>query len=405
MRNWLLFIALSLGYFVAGALPANAASLGISPQQIDGEGSRSWFVSTLNRGESKHDVVSISNDTESALEVFLEALDGVSTNNGGYSLVSSVSENQDLGTWINLERASVVIAPLASVKVGFTINVPSTASAGEHRGGIAVYAKNDSTQLNDDTRNQTHVAARIYVTVPGEITRDIVFEEATHRIEDGRLFFDIKAQNKSNIILEPALDISMRNLFFSTTQSEDTTGTFLAGSDMVIEKEWTKRAPRFGYYSVNLVLHTWTVKQTLPDGTVSILPDQTFEYSFGFWVGSTWLIWALLMLLLGWLGYRAWAYLGDRSKYLMEHTTYIVKKGDTVVRIAEERGTKVKQIVRLNALPWPHTINAKDKLLVPRGRLSADGLQQKRMSDPMPSFWVYLISIKISLYHPSVEKL
>jgi len=403
MRLWLRFIVLILGYFAFGALPTQAADLGIVPEQVNGEEARSWFAWTLAGGETKRDVLVINNYAEDSFEVVLEALDSVSSRSGNFTLVDSVSQNRDLGRWIDFDQTRVTIAPLTSVRVGFVIRVPQAAGVGEHSGAIVTYAKDPAKSASAQTEEP--VVARVYVAVPGAITREVVFTDVTHRVEEGgRLFFSIKAQNRSNIKLEPALDISLRNFFVSATQSEETVGTFLAGDDIVVEKEWARGAPKFGYYTVDVALHTWNTKQILADGTVSTLPDQTYDYHYSFWVIPV-LLWRLLfILILSWLSYRIWAYLRDRGNYLTEYVIRTVKKGDTIVKIAEEENVNINRIVRLNALTWPYTVNIKDGLLIPRGRLTFDELCRKRESDPMPRFWVYLFSLKSGLYRPSLNK-
>lgn len=375
-----------------------SADLGILPRQNADEETRSWFVYTLNLGESREDVVVVNNHSEEAMTVVVEALDAVSTSDGGYSLVSSIDDNRDLGNWVELDKTELVIPALSSAEVGFKLTVPQTASVGEHNGGVVVYAKESASAGN--LKIQTRVAARIYVTVPGVVERNITFQGATFEMKDGKSIFTIRAKNESNIKLEPALDISVKGLFVAGMQSEDAAGTFLAGSDMVIEREWIKGKPRFGYYFATVALHTWSVKQTLADGSVSNLPNETFTYRFGFWVGSVVWFWILLILILAWLVFRIWVYRNDRNKYLTKFTTHTAKANDTVVRLAEEHRTKPKYIIQLNSLLWPYAINAQDKLLIPKGRLTAEELSAKRAKSPLPSILIYLFSGRLSLYHP-----
>ena len=372
------------------------------PSQIEGEQGRSRFIYVLNRGESKQDSVIVTNHAGETKTIAIEALDAITTSDGSYSVVDSVEKNQDVGNWIQLEATTIVLPAGASREVGFTITVPETAGVGEHSGGIAVYARDAASKSGITLK--TRVATRMYITVPGKIERNIIFEEVTHKIEDNQLIFNIRAKNDSNVKLEPALDITLSALLGSRTQQEDENGVFLPGWDMEITKIWDKPAPKFGFYRVKVVLHTWTMEQTLPDGTTSTIPNLDFTYKFSFWVGGGYLLWTLIILMLLWIIYRTFVYFGDKSKYILEVETYTVKKGDTIMHISERTGIFPRVLVKLNQLKWPYVINAGDKLLIPRGRMSAGKLHQKKISNPMPSFWRYLISAKMSIYHPFPDK-
>jgi len=401
--NKLIFILILIClWLVPQSALAQGGGLGIMPSQIEGGETRSWFVYTMNKGESREDSITINNHSDKSKTVVIEFLDAISTTDGSYSLVESRSKNQDIGKWVDLEESTFVLSAGSSREIKFTVTVPNDASVGEHNGGIVVYEKPKIN--NSDIKIITRVAARMYITVPGKIERNIEFEEVDYEIQDGQLIFNIKAQNDSNVKLEPALSITLSGLLSSRTQEENNNGVFLAGKEMDITETWDRPAPRFGFYRVKLILSTWTMEQTMPDGTVSKIPNLDFTYSFNFWVGSLYMVWLLLILILFWITYRVVVYLGDRSKYILDTEVYVVKKGDTIMHISERTGVFPRVLVKLNQLRWPYVINAKDKLLVPRGRLSAGKLYQKRISDPMPSFWIYLLSWRISLYHPSAGK-
>lgn len=390
-------------WLIPQSASAQGGGLGIIPSQIEGEETRSWFVYTMNKGDIREDSVVINNHATKSKTIIVESLDALTTLDGSYSLVNSISDNQDIGNWVELEQDTITLPAGSSVEVKFKVTVPNDASVGEHNSGITIYEK-PSGLANSGFNIETRVAARMYITVPGKIERNVEFGEVSYKIEDGQLIFNIQAINKSNVKLEPALDIYVSGLFGSRGQEENQNGVFLAGSAIDITKTWDRPAPKFGWYRVKIILHTWEMEQALPDGTVSKIPNLDFTYSFNFWVGSLYIIWLLLILILSWIAYRGVVYFGDRSKYVLEIEIYTVKKGDTIMHISEKTGVFPKALVQLNQLKWPYVINSKDKLLIPRGRLSTSKLYQKQISDPMPSFWVYLLSIRMSLYHPSINQ-
>lgn len=396
-------IALALGWLAALAAPVKAG-LGIMPQQIAGEDTRSWFVYTLDRGQSQRDTVVINNHSDESAEIVIEALDAISTDDGSYGLVSSPVDNQHIGKWVTLDRERVVLGSGKSAEVGFTIRIPADASVGEHNGGIVIHQERTQPASGSSINVQTRVAARVYVTVPGVVEREIEFDRVSHRFEDGKLCFTIEAHNKSNVKLEPSLDIRLTGLLGSTKHTEENVGTFLAGKEMKIERMWPKSTPKIGYYRVHLTLHTWAIEQTLSDGTTSQLPDVTFEYTFGFWVGSPLIVWGIVIILLGWLAYRVWAYLWDRNKYRTNFKLHTAKKDETIVRIAELTKVKPQYLIKINSIGWPYIVNRGDKILVPQGKLTPFQLEKRREKYPLPSFLVYLVSWRPSLYRSFVSR-
>jgi len=394
----LLVLVLGLGW----SLPAQAGSLGITPKPLPNEPLRSWFVYTLRPGETKDDTVVINNHSDKPLAVIIEALDATNTAEGGFTLIDSPDQNQDIGRWIKLDASAVSIAAGKSAEVGFRIAVPSDASPGQHSGAIAIYEKLAGQPSGIGLR--IRVGARVYVTVPGKVTRKITIQKVSHEIKDGKLTFAIQAKNESNVNLEPALDINMRSLLRNLHQEENELGTYLPNSSMKLTATWKRSAPKMGYYRVKLVLHTWSVDEVLEDGSKKTLPDMTFSYSFSFWVGGKYLIWLTSFLLLLWLGFRFVIYLLDRIKYRTKVEVHTIQKGETVMHLSERTGVFPQHIVRFNRLVWPYAVNAGDRLMVPTRPLTPDELYQKLQSEFLPPVWQYLLSFRTSLYHPAIGR-
>ena len=386
---------------VVFGVPLAQAGLGIMPKQLDDTTeTRSWFVHTLDLGESLQETVVINNHSDKTVTAIIEALDATSTRTGGYSLVSSVEKNEDIGNWVVLDSNRIVLAPHESREIGFVITVPITASVGEHSGGIAIH---ELLPIKKDGVNiQMRVAARIYITVPGKVVRDIEFRKVSYTIDDGQLIFNIQARNNSNVRIEPDLDITITGLFGSSTQHYENVGNFLSESEINIESIWEDSPPRFGFYSIKTVLHTGSVEQFLDNGKVSTLPNETYEHSIIIWVGPQWLGWLLLALIFIWIGYRAVIYIRDGEKYYTKVELYMVKSGDTLTSIVNEYKITPKLLLKFNKLSWTFDISPGDSIMIPVGRLTKTQVGQQGQ---MPTIWKYLITIKSSLYYPVLKNI
>lgn len=395
--GWLGF---SLLWAQASFTPAHAAGgLGILPQPTSTEPSRSRFVYVLKPGEIQDDVVVVNNHSDKPMTVGIETLDAQNTTDGAFTLVTDSKENQDLGTWITPSSDTITIPAGASTEVSFRLVVPNDASVGEHSGAIAVYQKSGST--SGGVGLKILIGARIYVTVPGIVTRKLTFDKVSHEFKDDKLLFHIQTTNQSNVNIEPALDIKLRGLFRTYTQVESRNGTYLPNKTLTLNPVWERRAPWFGYYRVNLILHTWSATEVGADGSKTELPDMTFSYSYGFWMGGIYFIILGALLLLAWLALRFTVWWKDRRKFRTKTDVYVVSQGETIMHISEKTGALPQHIVKFNRLVWPYSLNAKDKLMIPTRLLTGDELYQKYQTEFLPNFFSYLISWRSSLYHPS----
>jgi len=390
-------LALALICLSHPAALAQGGGIGIIPKQPEDGEARSWFIYTLNAGESVSDTVTINNHSDQKKFIQIEALDGLTTLSGNYSLVENADANQDLGTWVKLDASRIYVAPHSSQEVDFIVTVPEHASVGEHAGGVVIYEINP---LTSGVNIKARVGARMYVMVPGKVARNITFEDVSYSIKDNKLIFYIKAKNDSNVKLEPALDIILSGLFGRITQTEQDAGTYLAGRSIELTREWDRGAPHFGYYRVQFVFNTLSVEQVLADGTKTTLPSETFTHTISIWVGTVYLWWMLGILVLAWLIYRMSTYINDLRKYRTRIEVYTVGAHENLNKISEKTGIMVSVIIKFNHLKWPHRTKKGEQLLIPRGRLASHEVREKQLVERLPDFTKYLLSFRHTHYHP-----
>ncbi len=384
------------------ASPVLAGSIGVVPKALPEEGARSWFVYTLSPGAIKEDYVSIHNSGTKPITVVVEALDATNTTKGVFTLVKNVADNKDLGKWVKVSQPELTIPAGKTVDVKFTVSVPLDANVGEHSAGIAVYEK--PSGANTGMSMKIRVGARMYVTVPGKVHRKITFLGVTHEVKDGKLVFNIKTRNDSNINLEPELEINMRGLLRTIKQTDRDISVYMPNSSFELTKTWNHIRPWLGYYRFQFVLHSMTGTETLEDGTVNQLPDEKFTYTLGMWVGTSWLLIFGGALLLTWLIFRFIVYFKDKKKFYARIQVYTVKAGEGLMHVAETTDVFPEVLIRFNQLPWPHALKAGDKLLIPAGVLTPDEIYRKQQTETLPSIFTYLFSFRTSLYHPIMKQ-
>jgi len=149
----------------------------IVPTNVDSAGplAASWFIASINPGQSKTFTASVQNNQRRQMELQIIAKDSMATSDGVFTYIPTEQENKNAGSWISLASQSVSLSPNASQNVDFTVTVPPQTPAGEYAAVVAVQEKsgqNDGSPL----LIQQRIGARVYITVGGDLAASAVVE-------------------------------------------------------------------------------------------------------------------------------------------------------------------------------------------------------------------------------------
>lgn len=354
---------------------------GVSMTPVDGPDGkpRGVFNLIIEPGKPTTDSFYVRNGSNETLKIAIFP--------SGYELnyqqgvITEVQELPDAmpepGKWITVDRSEIVLTPDTSAKVNFTINVPATADVGDHMGTLFVQSmpKDVGTKgsgVGINIRN----GVRVYMTVPGEIDRNLLVHKVKHKIYpfwqifNRKLAFVLDLENKGNVTLTPKIDITMRGLFGAVgTQEGAQYVRLFRGQRQTGEKDWIKRAPYFGRFVANFAMHLGERKQINLDLTETMLPDKVVNIRYVFWVFP----WQELigLMFIGFVLYLVrsiWLYSVIASRLKTNAKLYVVTKGDTLTKIAGNFGIDARTLASFNLLRWPYQIETGDKLLIPTGR-------------------------------------
>lgn len=386
-----LFGFLVVGLVAVYALPATALTtggIGAYPAHPDPtiKYSESWFIYSLDLGESKEDAVLLSNTTPEAQTIKLYPVDAVPSNQGNFALEAESDPRDGIGAWIELSETLVTLEPGEQREIPFTITIPETADVGEHAGGIILQkAKAGEVEGNMGASIVTRIGVRVYETVPGEIRKNLVLTNfAVQRVAAPKSapFYHITltAINQSNVTLKPEVrlkiggwgkttyadleDITIKSLRLFFTRQGKFPIKFFHGD--ILKKEWqlmrdqkvTTRwewpEPKFGRFTFQAALtyegNDGPKMLTSPALTVWVIPWRELGV-----VGGTIVVIGALEILRRIL----------RSKKRWQK--YTVKKGEQLVEIAEGYGMSWKKIARANQLKSP-LVREGQTILVPPPR-------------------------------------
>ncbi|TRZ50644.1 MAG: DUF916 domain-containing protein [Dehalococcoidia bacterium] len=190
--------------------------LGIYPNESEWNEKNSltkaWFIYTLEPGEVKKGKVDIVNTSDEPVEVKVYPVDAVTTKDGAFAPQPEDRERVDVGAWTTMSRSELSLEPDETKVVDFTIEVPENAEVGDHMGAIVVQGKEVPAAGEGTTmRVVSRVGARIYLTVPGEIIKELEIEEFSWKMEEGYVVFYLTLTNKGNVRISPKGEILIKD--------------------------------------------------------------------------------------------------------------------------------------------------------------------------------------------------
>lgn len=207
-----------LGFFALASFcyAISYGGLGIYPNESEWDENNSltkaWFIYTLKPGEVKEAKVDIINQSDQSVEVKIYPVDAVTTKDGAFAPQSEDREKIDVGAWITMSASELSLKPNKTKAVDFTIKVPENAEVGDHMGAIIVQGK-EIPEAEKGTAMQvvTRVGARIYLTVPGEMIKELELGDFSYKIEEGQVVFYLTLTNKGNVRISPKGEIEIKD--------------------------------------------------------------------------------------------------------------------------------------------------------------------------------------------------
>ena len=156
-----------------------ALSWSLSPTQISGQSERVSFRFEVAAGQSVNDSITVKNFGTTELTLSLYPGDGLTSTDGDFDIASAPTVSVSTGTWITLAQDQVTLAPGASQEVPFTLQVPSSATPGDHPGGIVAVLSTQTTKADGSKIVADHrIGARVHLRVSGELDPNLKISDA-----------------------------------------------------------------------------------------------------------------------------------------------------------------------------------------------------------------------------------
>jgi hypothetical protein len=228
------------------APPAGAASNGlwsVYPTTAPGHPSRVFVQPALVPGKTYADSVTVANYTSAPLDFNLYGSDAFNTPGGGLSLRRRTDPQVDIGKWIVLPTAMLVVPAHGQAVVPFTINPPQAATPGDHVGGI-VAEQTQGTTSNQGSVPVTviqAVAVRVYGRVKGPLKPQLSVRNTSMTLSrptssqfggpvTARVRFTLT--NAGNEVLSPEAKVALTTPFGTAAHRSIEVGQLLPGNTL-----------------------------------------------------------------------------------------------------------------------------------------------------------------------------
>jgi hypothetical protein len=228
------------------APPAGAASNGlwsVYPTTAPGHPSRVFVQPALVPGKTYADSVTVANYTSAPLDFNLYGSDAFNTPGGGLSLRRRTDPQVDIGKWIVLPTAMLVVPAHGQAVVPFTINPPQAATPGDHVGGI-VAEQTQGTTSNQGSVPVTviqAVAVRVYGRVKGPLKPQLSVRNTSmtlSRPTSSQFGGPVTARvrytltNAGNEVLSPEAKVALTTPFGTAAHRSIEVGQLLPGNTL-----------------------------------------------------------------------------------------------------------------------------------------------------------------------------
>ncbi len=385
-------------------LPASAFGLAASGMSIAPEVNakfpdrKGWFIyEEVEPGAVIEDAARVINLGDKPNTITIEAVDALMTPDGGFALIGEPKNNTDIGNWIELTKTEVTLAPNKEQIIPFKIKVPEDAEVGDHIGALAVYRSNQETEGTIKAGGaqvsiSTRVGARIYLTVKGNITRQLTLLKRAMYGRGQKLIFYFKMENLGNIRAEVAMTTKIYSIWGLYDSKENISiGQIFPKQTTTIETTWPgKGRPIFGPYLALITLEDTFQGLNPAQSTMPPPAPPIHTWALFFFIPYTQMAVLLILLFLIWfiIQARRWRQMARLAQ--MRVVAHRVKRGDHLVDIAAHYGISWKLLAQLNEIKPPYDFKETKTIYVP------DRQGQCRYL-PVPNILAYLFA---QILHP-----
>jgi len=223
IRTALLLASLALLFVASGlavsALPTDVhgqsfGSFGIRPTHTseDDPSGGAYFTYNLQAGSVMSDEALVVNNNAGPVSLKLYAADGATAINGGTAFAASEEERNGVRSWLSIDTSSVDLEAGESAPVPFSVQVPSSATPGDHIAGIIVEAPPKAGPGGGiGAAVIERVGVAVVIHIPGPSDEALSLGNICLNQETGSNYFEVPVANDGNVLTRAEGTLSLAN--------------------------------------------------------------------------------------------------------------------------------------------------------------------------------------------------
>lgn len=183
----------------------------------DNPRTQSIFVYSTQPGSVIEDAVLVINNSNETKTLMVYGGDYITSSSGGFACRQYAEEQREVGSWIQLEKNEVTLAPKTNEQVAFQLNIPESIAVGETNGCILIEEKKEGLEDTGDKSGVSlrfRTGLRVAITVPGEIIKDIAIESFDiEKKNDGNILLKARVRNAGNVSVDTDVQVRTNDIF------------------------------------------------------------------------------------------------------------------------------------------------------------------------------------------------
>lgn len=241
---------------VAFAVPNAAAGIGLAPGHPQ-PGGVQYLVENVHPGQTLRDEVTVANPSMAPAQLYVNAVDGLTSTNTGAVYGNRGAPLRDAGSWVSIRAKTLTVAADTRESVPFTVHVPAAAMSGDHLAGLAFENVTASTHRSGalTVRTISRSVIGILIHVSGAASNQIRLTAArlTFLPGIGSADLQIGMANTGGLLVKPLLHVDMTGPHGYSRQLSHQLDTILPGDAIQFPQPWPDALPA-GRYSAAITL-------------------------------------------------------------------------------------------------------------------------------------------------------
>lgn len=196
--------------------PNDLNGVGLAPAHYDpnNPATKSYFIPTLNPGQTFSDAVIVDNPTARTLNLRVYPVDGLTSPYSGAVYSSLGDPLRRAGQWVTPGTTTITVAPKSTFNIPFSVTPPAGIDPGDHLAGLAVQDVNQapsSAAGGVGVNVVVRLVMGILVKVPGAASFNLAIHGATISTQPGidSAFVIVDATNTGKLLGHPHLHLDL----------------------------------------------------------------------------------------------------------------------------------------------------------------------------------------------------